>query len=39
LEALSLEVGATTRAETAQFFSDEMTLWSSVIKQAGITPQ
>jgi len=39
LEALSLEVGATTPAETAKFFSDEMALWGGVIKQAGTAPQ
>jgi tripartite-type tricarboxylate transporter receptor subunit TctC len=39
LETLSLEVGATTPAETARFFSDEAALWSGVIKQAGITSQ
>jgi tripartite-type tricarboxylate transporter receptor subunit TctC len=39
LEALSLEVGATTPAETAKFFSDERTLWEGVIKRAGVTPQ
>jgi tripartite-type tricarboxylate transporter receptor subunit TctC len=39
LQALSLEVGATSQAETAQFFNDEASLWSKVIKEAGITPQ
>jgi tripartite-type tricarboxylate transporter receptor subunit TctC len=39
LEALSLEVGGTSPADTAKFFADETALWSGVIKQAGIQPQ
>jgi tripartite-type tricarboxylate transporter receptor subunit TctC len=39
LQGLSLEVGATSPAETAKFFADEATLWGNVIKQAGITPR
>lgn len=39
LAAISLEVGATSEAETKQFFNDETALWSKVIKDAGIAPQ
>ena len=39
LHKISLEPGATTPAETAKFFVDEATLWTSVIKEAGIEPQ
>ena len=39
LQAISLEVGATSPAETAKFFNDEAMLWSKVIKEANITPQ
>lgn len=39
LAALSLEVGATSPAETTRFFNDETALWSKVIKDAGVTPQ
>ena len=39
LQSLSLEVGATSPAETAKFFADETALWGKVIKEAGITPQ
>jgi tripartite-type tricarboxylate transporter receptor subunit TctC len=39
LRRISLDPGATTRSETAQFFADETSLWSSVIKEAGIEPQ
>ena len=39
LHKISLEPGATTPAETAKFFADEATLWTSVIKEAGIEPQ
>jgi tripartite-type tricarboxylate transporter receptor subunit TctC len=39
LDTLSLEVGATSRADTATFFSEEAALWSNVIRQAGVTPQ
>ncbi len=39
LRALSLDVGATSRADAAKFFAEETALWSKVIKEAGITPQ
>ena len=39
LQALSLEVGATSPAESAKFFAEETALWTKVIKQAGITPR
>jgi tripartite-type tricarboxylate transporter receptor subunit TctC len=39
LHALSLDVGATTRAEAARFFADEAALWGKVIKEAKIEPQ
>src|SRR6516165_765087 len=39
LHKISLEPGAMTPAETAKFFADEATLWTSVIKEAGIEPQ
>ena len=39
LAAISLEVGATSQAETAQFFGEEAALWGKVIKEAGIAPQ
>ena len=39
LRDLSLDPGATTRADTAKFFAEETALWSQVIKQAGIEPQ
>jgi tripartite-type tricarboxylate transporter receptor subunit TctC len=39
LAAISLEVGATSPADTTKFFNDEAALWSGVIKQAGIAPQ
>jgi tripartite-type tricarboxylate transporter receptor subunit TctC len=39
LNALSLDVGATTRAETAKFFAEETALWSRVIKEAAIPLQ
>ena len=39
LQALSLEVGGTSPAETSRFFGEETALWSNVIKQAGIAPQ
>ena len=38
LPDISLEVGATSPAETAKFFADEAALWGKVIKEAGITP-
>jgi tripartite-type tricarboxylate transporter receptor subunit TctC len=39
LRDLSLDPGATSRADTAKFFAEETALWSQVIKQAGIAPQ
>ena len=39
LRALSLDPGATGRADTAKFFAKETALWSQVIKQAKIEPQ
>ena len=39
LQAISLEVGATSPAETVKFFADEAALWGKVIKEAGITPK
>ena len=39
LQSLSLEVGATSIADTAKFLADETALWSNVIKQANIQPQ
>ena len=39
LQNISLEVGATSPAETVTFFADETALWSKVIKEANITPQ
>jgi tripartite-type tricarboxylate transporter receptor subunit TctC len=39
LAAISLEVGATSPADTTKFFNDETALWSGVIRQAGIAPQ
>ena len=39
LQAISLEVGATSPAETISFFNSEAMLWSKVIKEANITPQ
>ena len=39
LHDLSLDLGATTRADTAKFFAEETALWSQVIKQAKIEPQ
>ena len=39
LQAISLEVGATSPAETISFFNAEAMLWSKVIKEANITPQ
>jgi tripartite-type tricarboxylate transporter receptor subunit TctC len=39
LRALSLDPGATTRADTAKFFAEETALWSKVIKEAHIEPQ
>lgn len=39
LGKLSLDVGATSRAETVQFFAAEAEQWVKVIKEAGIEPQ
>jgi tripartite-type tricarboxylate transporter receptor subunit TctC len=39
LHDLSLDLGATTRADTAKFFAEEAALWSKVIKQANIELQ
>jgi tripartite-type tricarboxylate transporter receptor subunit TctC len=39
LHSLSLDVGATSRADAARFFAEETALWSTVIKEAGIKPQ
>jgi tripartite-type tricarboxylate transporter receptor subunit TctC len=39
LANLSLEVGATSRQDTAKFFAQEAALWGGVIKEAGIEPQ
>jgi tripartite-type tricarboxylate transporter receptor subunit TctC len=39
LRDISLEVGATSLAETAKFFADETVLWSKVITEANIKPQ
>lgn len=38
LKGLSLEAGATSRADTAKFFAEETALWGKVIKDAGIEP-
>jgi tripartite-type tricarboxylate transporter receptor subunit TctC len=39
LHALSLDVGATTRAEAMTFFAEEAALWTKVIKEAKIPLQ
>ena len=39
LRELSLEVGATSPADTVKFFADETALWGKVIKESNITPQ
>ena len=39
LRELSLEVGATSQADTVKFFADETALWGKVIKEANIQPQ
>jgi tripartite-type tricarboxylate transporter receptor subunit TctC len=39
LHKLSLEAGATSRADTTAFFAEEAALWSKVIREAGIQPQ
>jgi len=39
LQTLSLDIGATTRADAARFFADEAALWGNVIREAHIEPQ
>ena len=39
LRRMSLDIGATSPADTAKFFTEEAALWSKVIKEAGIEPQ
>jgi tripartite-type tricarboxylate transporter receptor subunit TctC len=39
LRALSLDVGALSRADTARFFAEEAALWSKVIEEAKIEAQ
>jgi tripartite-type tricarboxylate transporter receptor subunit TctC len=39
LRRISLEVGATSTADTRRFFAEETALWAKVIKEAGIQPQ
>ena len=39
LRKLSLDPGATSRADTVRFFIEEAELWVKVIKEAGIEPQ
>jgi tripartite-type tricarboxylate transporter receptor subunit TctC len=39
LAKISLEVGATTVADTRKFFAEETALWTRVIREAGIEPQ
>lgn len=39
LAKLSLDIGATSRADTVRFFKEEAELWVKVIKEAGIEPQ
>jgi tripartite-type tricarboxylate transporter receptor subunit TctC len=39
LGKLSLDPGATSRADTLKFFADEAAQWVNVIKEAGIPPQ
>jgi tripartite-type tricarboxylate transporter receptor subunit TctC len=39
LQALSLDIGATTRAEAAKFFAEEAALWSKVIQDSHIEAQ
>jgi tripartite-type tricarboxylate transporter receptor subunit TctC len=39
LRALSLDVGALSRADTARFFAEEAALWSKVIEEAQIEAQ
>jgi tripartite-type tricarboxylate transporter receptor subunit TctC len=39
LRELSLDLGATTRADATKFFAEETALWGRVIKDAGIAAQ
>lgn len=39
LKKLSLDPGATSRADSVKFFADEAEQWVKVIKEAGIQPQ
>jgi tripartite-type tricarboxylate transporter receptor subunit TctC len=39
LDALALEPGGGSRADTARFLADELDLWSKVIKRANVTLQ
>ena len=39
LRKLSLDAGATSRADTMRFFAEEAAQWVKVIKEAGIEPQ
>jgi tripartite-type tricarboxylate transporter receptor subunit TctC len=39
LQALSLDVGATSRADAAKFFAEEAALWAKVIREAHIEAQ
>jgi tripartite-type tricarboxylate transporter receptor subunit TctC len=39
LRNISLEAGATSPAETANFFAEEAALWANVIKEAHIAPE
>jgi tripartite-type tricarboxylate transporter receptor subunit TctC len=39
LQALSLDIGATSRADAAKFFAEEAALWGKVIREAHIEPQ
>jgi tripartite-type tricarboxylate transporter receptor subunit TctC len=39
LQALSLDIGATSRTDAAKFFAEEAALWGKVIREAHIEPQ
>jgi tripartite-type tricarboxylate transporter receptor subunit TctC len=39
LRDMSLDAGATSRADTVKFFAEERALWSRVIREAAISPQ
>ena len=39
LRRISLDIGATSPADTTKFFTEEAALWRQVIKEAGIEPQ